>query len=383
MRGVVSRSARPLPAWWPEGRPWPPTEVPDPRPVPAWWPAGEPWHPPERRPADEAPRGFPIGLALVFAIAINLVAAGVFGLARGVVGALPWAYAWPAFTIALGTLTAVAFVAAVRWIASPLSRIVAAAHRVGNGDFSVRVEEAGLPWLRSLAAAFNTMTTRLERQRRERQALMADIAHELRTPVAVIQGRLEGMLDGVYPADEPHVEQVVEQTRMLARLVEDLRTSAHAESGTLSLHREPTDPAVLVEDVAAAFQPEADRRGVRITLRFTADLPTLDVDPQRIREVLINLLSNAVRHSPDGGTITLDGDRTAAGMLIRVADCGAGIPERELARVFERFYKSPESPGSGLGLSIAKNLVEAHGGTIGAANRPGGGTVVSVVLPVS
>jgi signal transduction histidine kinase len=338
---------------------------------------------PQRRIADEAPRKFPILLALLFAIAINVVAAGVLALARGVVIALPWTYAWPAFTLVLVTLAAVAFVAAVRWIASPLSRIVAAAHRVGHGDFSVRVEEEGLPWLRSLAAAFNTMTTRLERQQRERRALMADIAHELRTPVAVIQGRLEGMVDGVYPADEPHVGQVVEQTRMLARLVEDLRTSAHAESGTLSLHREPTDPAVLVEDVAAALHPEADRRGIRIDAGFTTDIPMLNVDPQRICEVLTNLLSNAVRHSPDGGTVTIDGDRTDTGVVIRVADDGPGIPERDLARVFERFYKSPDSQGSGLGLSIAKSLVEAHGGTISAANRSGGGAVVSIVLPVS
>jgi two-component system sensor histidine kinase BaeS len=349
--------------------------------MPAWWPEGERWDVPQRR-IVEAPRRFPIVLALLFAIAINLVAAGILALSRGVVSALPWGYAWPAFTLVLVTLTAIAFVAAVRWIASPLSRIVAAAHRVGSGDFSVRVEEEGLPWLRSLAAAFNAMTTRLERQQRERRALMADIAHELRTPVAVIQGRLEGMLDGVYPADEPHVGQVVEQTRMLARLVEDLRTSAHAEGGTLSLHREPTDPVVLIEDVAAASRPEADRRGIRIETRFTTELPTLNVDSQRIREVLINLLSNALRHSPDGGTITLDGGRTAAGVVIRVADCGPGIPERELARVFERFYKSPGSPGSGLGLSIAKSLVEAHGGAIHAANALDGGTVVSVILPV-
>jgi signal transduction histidine kinase len=320
-------------------------------------------------------------MAVVSAVIINLVAASVLGLTQGVVRALPWPYAWPAFTMVLIALTAVAFVGAVRWIASPLSRIVSAAHRVGSGDFSVRVEEEGLPWLRSLAAAFNTMTTRLERQQRERRALMADIAHELRTPVAVIQGRLEGMLDGVYPPDEPHIGQVVDQTRMLARLVEDLRTSAHAESGTLSLHREPTDPVLLVEDSAAASRPQADRRRIRIDAQFMSDLPTLNVDPQRIREVLMNLLSNAVRHSPDGGTVTTSVDRTETAVVIRVADGGPGIPERELTRVFERFYKSADSQGSGLGLSIAKGLVEAHGGTIRAENRPGGGTVFSVVLP--
>jgi len=317
---------------------------------------------------------------VLFAVVVNLVAAGVLGLTRGAVTALPWSYAWPAFTFLLATLAALAFAAAVKWIASPLSRMVAAAYRVGNGDFSVRLEEEGLPWLRSLAAAFNTMTTRLEQQQRERRALMADIAHELRTPIAVMQGRLEGMLDGVYPADEAHVRQVAEQTRMLTRLVEDLRTSAHAESGTLSLHREPTDPAMLVEDVAAAFGPHAERRGIRIRVQIATELPLLHIDPQRIREVLVNLLSNAVRHSRDGDTVSVDCDRMAHGVVVRVADRGSGIPAAELARVFDRFYKSSDSPGSGLGLSIAKTLVEAHGGTIVAANRPGGGTVVSVVL---
>jgi signal transduction histidine kinase len=175
---------------------------------------------------------------------------------------------------------------------------------------------------------------------------------------------------------------VVEQTRMLARLVEDLRTSAHAESGTLSLHPEPTDLAALVEDVVNASQLETRQRGVHIETRLATDVPTLDIDPQRLREVLINLLSNAVRHSPDGGTVTIDAERTAEGVVVRVADCGAGIPEPDLTRVFERFHKSPDSPGSGLGLSIAKSLVEAHGGAIGAANGPRGGTVISVVLPV-
>jgi signal transduction histidine kinase len=350
--------------------------------MPAWWPAGEPWEPRHRRPADQTARGFPIGIALLLAIIVNLAAVIVLGLTRGVVSALPWAYALPAFTLALVTIAGGAFLAAVRWIASPLSRVVAAAHRVGSGDFSVQLEEEGLPWLRSLAAAFNTMTARLERQQRERRALMADIAHELRTPVAVIQGRLEGMVDGVYPADEARIRQVVEQTRMLARLVEDLRTSAHAESGTLSLHREPTDLAALVEDVVNASHLETRQHGVHIETRLATDVPTLDIDPQRIHEVLINLLSNAVRHSPDGGTVTIDGERTAEGVVIRVADCGPGLAEPELARVFDRFHKSPDSPGSGLGLSIAKSLVEAHGGAILAANGPRGGTVVSVVLPV-
>jgi two-component system sensor histidine kinase BaeS len=168
---------------------------------------------------------------------------------------------------------------------------------------------------------------------------------------------------------------------MLARLIEDLRTSAHAESATLSLQKEPTDPAVLVEDVAGAFRAEADAAQVRIETRLAADLPMIEVDPARIRGVILNLLTNAARHSSAGQVITIECGPHATGVVIRVIDRGPGIPDADVARVFDRFYKGATSTGSGLGLTIAKSLVLAHRGTITAANARDGGTVMTVLLP--
>ena len=320
-------------------------------------------------------------IAVLFAIGLNLVAGGGLALTWFLTRPLPWPLAWPVAATILVMSTAWAFVIAMRRIGAPLSDIVAAAGRVGNGDLTVRLDEEGLPWLRSVAAAFNTMTARLDRQQREREALMADIAHELRTPVAVIQGRVEGMLDGIYPPDEPHVRQVLEETRMLARLVEDLRTSAHAESGTLTLRKETTDLGVLIEDVADAFAPHARSRNLRIDTQLAPDVPMLHLDPHRIREVLVNLVSNALRHSADGGLVEMTCHPQGSGIAIHVMDRGSGIPPADLPRIFERFYKEPGSTGSGLGLTIAKGLVSAHGGTIAAHSRQGGGTVITVVLP--
>jgi two-component system, OmpR family, sensor histidine kinase BaeS len=319
---------------------------------------------------------------VLFAIAVNVGGAAALWVVRGITGALAWPLAWPLSVAALVLCTAGVFVLAMRRIGSPLSEIVLAARRVGDGDYSVRLAEEGLPWLRSVAAAFNAMTARLDRQQRERRALFADIAHELRTPVAIIQGRVEGMLDGVYPRDEPHVRQVLEDTRMLARLIEDLRTSAHAESGTLSLERDNIDPGSLIDEVTQAFAAEAERRGVRIEPLVAAALPMMNVDPHRIREVLSNLLANALRHAPTGSVVSLECDQLPGSMVVRVSDRGPGIPPADLSQVFERFHKGADSPGSGLGLSIARSLVGAHGGTLVAATRPGGGTVMTVVLPL-
>lgn len=386
MRRILTRPPRPLPDWWPEGQPWPPVVSPASRPMPAWWPENEPWPPRSLSAEADAPVSegqFPVRVAVLLAIGLNLVAAGALAGARVVTSTLPWPVAWPLTALLLVAGTAWLFVLAMERIGAPLSAIVAAARRVGTGDFSVRIEERGFPWLRSVAAAFNVMTTRLARQQRERRALMADIAHELRTPVAVLQGRIEGMLDGVYAADERQVRRLLDDTRMLARLVEDLRTSAHAESGTLTLRREGTDLGVLVEEVADMLAHEAATRKVRIATALPPALPNLAIDPQRIREVLINLASNALRHAPPGGAIEIACESGSAGIVVRVMDRGPGIPPHDLSRVFERFHKDPSSTGSGLGLTIAKSLVIAHGGTIEATNRDGGGTTMVVTLPAS
>jgi two-component system OmpR family sensor kinase/two-component system sensor histidine kinase BaeS len=269
-----------------------------------------------------------------------------------------------------------------RNVGSPLGEVVAASDRVAAGDFTVRLREHGAPWIRSVARAFNSMTTSLESQHRQRRELMADVAHELRTPLTAMQGRLEGILDGVYAADATHVQQVLDDTRMLARLVEDLRTLAHSESGTLTLQREPSDVGALVQEVVAMFRVAAETTNVRIAARIPAGVPLLDVDPVRIREVLTNLISNALRYSPAGGTVAIDLEPGATIVALRVSDEGPGIPPADLPHIFDRFYKGASSNGSGLGLTIARNLMEAHGGTLTVANREAGGTMFSAILPV-
>ncbi len=268
----------------------------------------------------------------------------------------------------------------VRQVSVPLDDLLEAANRAAEGDYTARMVEDGPPEIRSLAETFNSMMARLQANDTQRRNLLADVSHELRTPLTVIQGNLEGMLDGVYPADEARLKSLVEETRLLARLVDDLRTLALAESGALQLRREPTDLAMLLRDTVAGFQSGAP--GIRIETALAQDIPLVEVDPTRLREVIVNLLSNAARYTPPGDAVSVRYRQVdAAAVEIEVADRGPGIAAEDLPHVFERFYKSSDSGGMGLGLAIAKHLVEAHGGTIEAVSQPGAGTIVRVRLP--
>src|SRR5439155_1771385 len=171
-------------------------------------------------------------------------------------------------------------------------------------DYDVRVAERGPRSVRALARSFNTMTARLQDHDRLRRDLMADVAHELRTPLTVIQGKLEGLIDGVYPRDEAQLRQLLEETHVLSRLVEDLRTVALSESGALKLERESTDLSALARDVVNAFAGEASTRGVALTVDAPPELAPIEIDPVRIREVMSNLVSNALPHTPAGGSVT-------------------------------------------------------------------------------
>ncbi len=273
----------------------------------------------------------------------------------------------------------------LRRVTAPVDDFMDAVARVADGDFAARVPEHGPRETRRLARAFNTMTERLQANEAQRRSLLADVTHELRTPLTVIQGNLEGLLDGVYPADAPHLTPILDETRVLARLIDDLRTLAEAESGTLALHREPTDLGVLCGETAAAFRAQAAGQGVALTLEVADDLPLANVDPLRVREVLTNLVANALRYTPAGGSVTLRGRVEPAEpptIVLEVADTGAGIAPDRLPHIFDRFYKSPDSPGTGLGLAIAKNLVAAHGGDLTARSMPGAGTTMQVRLAV-
>jgi signal transduction histidine kinase len=287
-------------------------------------------------------------------------------------------------SVPLGILWVLFFTAfmAMRRFAMPIGGIMEAADRVAGGDYEVRVQEYGPPSIRTLARAFNTMTERLQENDRVRRDLMADIAHELRTPLTVIQGKLEGLLDGVYPRNEAGLQQLLEETRLISRLVEDLRTLAQSEGGTLQLEREPTDFAALVRDVVRAFTPDAAAHSIAIEARVAAALPSIDVDALRMHQVLGNLVSNAVRHTPAGGRVTVSLAATAdGGVSVDVRDTGTGMTADDLAHAFDRFYKGSQSRGSGLGLTIAKNLVVAHGGDIRASRTTGGGTTITFNVP--
>jgi len=220
--------------------------------------------------------------------------------------------------------------------------------------------------------AFRRASAYFGAQDRLRRQLMADVAHELRTPLSILQGRIEGLIDGVYPRDDARMAGLLEETQHLSRLVEDLRTLANAEAGALDLRKEPVDPSDLIREVAGAF----DRK---IEVDAPEEMPLIDIDPVRIREVLLNLLSNAVRHTD--GAITIRAEIEPRRLIIRVIDTGGGIPPDELPRIFDRFHKGRDSRGSGLGLAIAQTLVKAHGGTIDVASALGKGTTVTVLLP--
>jgi two-component system sensor histidine kinase BaeS len=197
----------------------------------------------------------------------------------------------------------------------------------------------------------------------------------------VITGNLEAVLDGVYPPDPEHLTPILDETRVMARLIEDLRTISLSEAGTLALHPEPTDPDVLIGEVHHAFASSAAAAGITLTTASSGDLPILDIDPVRIREVLSNLVANALRHTPAGGTVTVGGQAEPSSVVLVVRDTGPGIDRDLLPHVFDRFVKGAGSRGSGLGLPIARGLVEAHGGSITVESTVDVGTTFRVMLP--
>lgn len=318
----------------------------------------------------------------VFLVFLSLLAAGAIWLVSTLLGT-------PAPSILLGILLSVAFVMVARGVlrgvqgsAGTTADLIEAAGRMEEGDYGARVAERGPGEARAIARAFNAMSARLEADEEERRRLLADVSHELRTPLSVIRGNLEGMLDGLYPADAAHLGVILEETQLLERLVDDLRTLSLAESGALRLHREPTDIPALLREVVAAHSAQADAANVRVEVRAPADLPSVEVDPTRIRQVVGNLLANALRYTPSGGQVTLSAARVEEQLAVAVADSGPGIEADVLPRMFDRFYRSADSPGSGLGLPIARSLVMAHGGEISAASEMGRGTTVRFTLPL-
>jgi signal transduction histidine kinase len=324
----------------------------------------------------------------LFAILLlgSFVGLVIAALDRGGYPANPLSWLIPISIVFVLFVLGLAFIAArnIRRMSTPLDQMLEAANKVAEGDYSIRVEEKGPPESRILVRGFNSMAERLQENDRQRRSMLADLSHELRTPITVIQGNVEGILDGMYPADEARLQSILEETQILSRLVDDLRTMALAESGSLQLRREPVDLAPLIRDVVSGFEVQAAEKGIKLGVQL-ADVDSVNVDPLRVREIITNLLSNAVRYTPGGGEVLLGLSESGTGVersvTVFVQDSGPGIPPSDLPHIFDRFYKSSDSGGMGLGLSIAKYLVEAHGGKIQAESEAGRGTRITFTLP--
>ncbi len=275
---------------------------------------------------------------------------------------------------------------AFRRLGTPFADIMSATDAIARGDLSVRLREKTPGELGNLARRFNNMVAELERAEKQRRNLTADIAHELRTPLHIIQGNLEGMLDGVYQPTPENINNSLDETRLLARLVDDLQTLSLAEAGQLPLHPTRFLLADLLTDSAAGFESRAAAQNVDLRVDVPDPSPEIKADYDRLNQVLANLLANALRHIPDKGQIALRAEAIPDGVRIIVSDTGAGIPAEDLPYIFDRFWRGDKSRArtegsSGLGLAITKQLVLAHGGTISAESEPGLGTTFTIDLP--
>ncbi len=341
--------------------------------APPWWPEDEPWPP---KHADDGKKRFLLRVGGFFAIVVLLITfASWFGAMLGR-GGFPGG---PLVFVVLIVGLAMTW-RALRRTAAPIGEVMAAAEKMADGDYTARVETPATGEVGRLVETFNGMASRLQRTEESRRALVADVAHELRTPLSVVRGNVEAMLDGVYPRDDERLQLLLDETAIMTRLLEDLRTLSLSDSGVLPLHKETTDLAALVDDLLTACEPRAARAGVALTGRVGPLEPVL-LDPVRVRQTLDNLLGNALRHTPRGGRITIDVRREGAAVRFSVADTGPGIPPEHVDRVFDRFWKSADSGGSGLGLAIARGLVEAHGGTMTVESEPGQGATFTFTIP--
>ncbi len=275
-----------------------------------------------------------------------------------------------------------------RTLVTPLAQLADTARRLGKRDFSARAVVKGSTELREVAHAFNEMAHDLAQAETLRRNLVADVAHELRTPLSVLQANLQALVDGVYPLEKHEVEKLLHQTELLNRLVNELRELSQAEAHQLPLQRETVDLNALVEAAVETFHSTATNRGVRLESQIPTETLTVYGDQGRLQQVLNNLIQNAITHTPSGGFIRVMLSRDAQRLMITVQDSGEGIPAAHLPHVFDRFYRvdrsrSRETGGTGLGLAIARAIVELHDGEISveSAGQPGRGATFTISLP--
>jgi two-component system sensor histidine kinase BaeS len=273
-----------------------------------------------------------------------------------------------------------------RSLTRPLRALTAATRALAQGHLEQQVPVHSQDELGQLAKSFNQMSSDLARATQLRRQMTADIAHDLRTPLTVMAGYLEALRDGVLPPSPERLKTLHQEAQHLSRLVEDLRLLSLADAGELTLNRESVSPGSLLEQAAAAYRHQAERQGIELKVDTAPALPNVHVDPDRMAQVLGNLVSNALRYTPAGGQISLGAAQDAGHVLLTVQDTGAGIPPDELPHVFDRFYRGDRARAgdggeSGLGLTIARSLVHLHGGTITVESTLNRGTTFTIALP--
>ncbi len=293
------------------------------------------------------------------------------------------------FYSALGA-TAVALLLGVflsRTLTRPLRELTLATHALSEGDLTQQVPVRSRDELGELATAFNKMSAQLSRSINARRQMTADIAHELRTPLSLILGHAEAVHDGVLPPSRENFEIIREEARRLEKLVDDLRLLSLADAGELPIIRQSISPAQLLEDLHGAYRYRARQKKVSIVLNIASGLPMVELDPGRMTQVLSNVMDNALRYTPKGGTIVLAARQAGSSLELSIRDSGTGVSHEEAERIFDRFYRADasrqrEDGGSGLGLAIAKSFVQAHNGQMWAESAPGQGLTVFIRLPL-
>ena len=357
---------------------------------PSWWSEGEGWRgssgPGRHWGSVRWFRRFVVGVLVLFVLLPVLFTVALTAAFAGWTGAAVAAISSVAI-LATGVLLGRFLFRGLRTV----RELVEATAGLADGDYSTRVSEPVPPAFGPMVGSFNQMAERLEHADELRRRLLADVGHELRTPLTIIRGELEAMADGVRELNETEIRRLLVDVGGMERLLDDLKTLSTTEAGVLELEREPTDLGALVTTVVDRFQSEAEAKLVTIALDPTGDQDLeIAVDPFRITEVVSNLIANALRATGTGGKVTVvvrDEHSTTSGsesqVAIDVTDDGVGIPSDQLDAVFDRFNKGPDSNGSGLGLTISRGLIEAHGGSIDVSSASGQGTTMTVRLPRS
>ena len=323
-----------------------------------------------------------IGLAVIVIVVMSSVIVGLALLLGTLLRQEVVSWILPAIGLLFAFAIVIRIGRGIGRAAVPLGDLIDASARVEAGEVGAQVQVRGPRELRALARAFNAMSTRLAADTEDRRRFLADVSHELRTPLTVIQGNIEGLLDGLYPADRSHLERLLAETHHLERLIDDLRTLSLTDAGALELHRDTVDLGQLVTDAVAGFRPQAASAGVALAVD-AADVPALSLDARRVRQIVENLLSNALRHTPSGGRITVRVRPLGESVELEVADDGTGMAPDSAERAFDRFWRSGDTAGAGLGLAIVRDLARAHGGDAQLDSAPGAGTVVRCRFPVA